>query len=100
MWVKAVKTGDIAPGASQVLEVSGQAIALFNVGGKFYAIENTCPHQGGPLGEGYLDGKEVTCPWHAWTFDVTSGKCTSAPGPAQKTYPVKIESQDILIEVA
>lgn len=51
-------------------------MALFNVGGEFFALENSCPHQGGPIADGWLEGPEVTCPWHGWCFDVRSGKMT------------------------
>lgn len=51
-------------------------VAVFNVGGELHAIENSCPHQGGPLADGWLEGSVVTCPWHGWCFDVRSGKMT------------------------
>jgi nitrite reductase/ring-hydroxylating ferredoxin subunit len=50
-------------------------VAVFNVGGEFYAIDNSCPHRGGPLGEGELEDCIVTCPWHEFRFDVRTGKC-------------------------
>jgi nitrite reductase (NADH) small subunit len=62
--VKVAKTGDLSPGQGKVFQAEGQTIALFNVDGSFYAIDNTCTHAGGPLGEGGLVGDEVTCPWH------------------------------------
>jgi nitrite reductase/ring-hydroxylating ferredoxin subunit len=100
MRVKVAKVSEILEGASVVSEAKGEPIALFNVAGKIYALCNTCPHQGGPLGEGYLDGTEVTCPWHAWVFDVKTGACQSVPDVKQKTYPLKIEGEDVLVEVS
>ena len=99
MWHKAGKVSDVQEGKSQVLEIAGQGIAIFNVRGKFYAIQNTCPHRGGPLSEGHLEGNVVTCPWHAWQFDVTDGGCQTMPGTKQKTYPTKIEKDEVYIEV-
>jgi nitrite reductase/ring-hydroxylating ferredoxin subunit len=58
-------------------------VAVFNVDGKFYVLKNECPHAGGPLGEGFLDGPVVTCPWHGWQFDVTSGQGQGRPRNAQ-----------------
>ena len=99
MWIKAGKVSDIVEGKSQIANANGKEIALFKVDGKVYALENTCPHRGGPLGEGYLEGSEVTCPWHAWTFDVKTGVCQTMPDMKQPTFPVKIEADDIFVEV-
>ena len=99
MWRKVAKLSEIQEGQPLVIDADNNTIALFKVQGAVYALDNTCPHQGGPLGEGYLDGFEVTCPWHAWTFDVKTGDCQSSPGFKQPTYPVKIEGDDIAIEV-
>src|SRR5438094_4016716 len=63
-FVKVAKTGEIAPGEARAVEAGGKKIALFNVDGTFYAIDDTCTHRGGPLSEGMLMGEEVTCPWH------------------------------------
>ncbi|MBI3316058.1 MAG: Rieske 2Fe-2S domain-containing protein [Candidatus Omnitrophica bacterium] len=99
MWVKVAKTAEIPEGGAVISEANGEPIALFKVEAKLYALCNTCPHQGGPLGEGYLDGQEVTCPWHAWVFNVKTGDCSSVPDVKQKTYPVKTESGNVLIEI-
>lgn len=69
----------------------GRDIAVFNVAGRFYAIDNSCPHQGGPLAEGWIDGTIVTCPWHAWCFDVTSGDMTMGGYTSVDTFDVRIE---------
>src|ERR1700750_2028167 len=71
--VKVAEVGDVAVGEGRVIETEGRTLALFNVDGTFYAIDNTCPHRGGPLGEGDLDGRFAICPWHAWRWDVTTG---------------------------
>jgi len=97
--VKVAKTTDLAPGQGKTVEANGREIALFNVGGTFYAIDNTCKHRGGSLGEGELDGTVVTCPLHAWTYDVSSGECFDDPACAIDRFAVKIEGDDVLVEV-
>ncbi len=99
IFYKAAKKQDIEPGQSAVANVQGIPIALFNVEGSFYALHNLCPHRGGPLGEGELSGSEVTCPWHAWQFDVKTGQNPESPHSKVKTYPVKVEGDDILVEL-
>ena len=98
-FVKAANKNDIGDGKGKVVSLDGNEIALFNVGGSFYAIDNTCKHKGGPLGEGELDQAQVTCPWHGWQYDVTTGACSTNPSVCQKKYNVKAEGDDILIEV-
>lgn len=98
-YVKVASKNEIEPGSGKVIETGGKAIALFNAEGEFYAIDNTCAHQGGPLGEGMLDGKVVTCPWHAWEYDVSSGKCQTNPSVIQKKYSVKVQGDDILLDL-
>jgi len=73
-FVQTVKVAEVPAGTIRELQVEGRAVAVANVDGKIYAINNTCLHRGGPLGEGSLEGKVVTCPWHGWQFDVTNGK--------------------------
>ena len=98
MWQKVCKLSEISEGSGKTLQCSGPVLALFNVGGKIYAMDNTCPHRGGPLGEGSVEDGLVTCPWHAWSFDVKTGECKTAPGTQQKTYPAKVESGDIFVD--
>ena len=98
-WIKAGKITDISEGGSQVVNARGQELALFKVEGKVYAIKNTGPHRGGPLAEGYLEGQKVTCPWHAWVFDVKTGACQTTPDMKQPTFQVKINADEIFVEV-
>ncbi|MDO8434909.1 MAG: Rieske (2Fe-2S) protein [Candidatus Binatus sp.] len=97
-FIKAASVTDIAEGAGKTIEVAGKQIALFNVGGKFYAIDNACKHRGGPLGEGEVDGATVICPWHGWEYDVATGANLDDPSVKLGCYPVKVEGNDILIE--
>lgn len=98
-FIKAAGKADIPEGHGKTVTLEGNAIALFNVGGTFHAIDNTCKHRGGPLGEGGLDGSQVTCPLHGWKYDVTTGGCLTNPSAVQKKYNVKAEGDDVLIEV-
>ena len=99
-FVKVATTDEIAPGHAKLIEAGGKKIALFNVAGSFYAIDNSCTHVGGPLCEGELDGAEVTCPWHGATFDVTSGAVLGPPaGAPVSRYNVRIEGSDVAVEV-
>ncbi len=95
---KAGKASDIEEGGSRVVDVDGRQVAVFKIGGKIYAIDNICPHRGGPLNEGYLEGKMLTCPWHAWQFDVTTGACETVPASRQPTYKVTVDGDEISIE--
>lgn len=87
-------------GTGLVTTVNGRPVAVFNVGGRFYAIDNTCPHRGGPLGEGELEGAVVTCPWHGWTWDVTTGTNTRNAAVTVACFPVTIEDGHVVVEIA
>lgn len=98
MATRIASLADIPEGTGKTVDVAGKKIALFNVGGKFYAIDNECKHRGGPLGEGTLDGTSVTCPWHGWEYDVTTGTNLDDAKVKLGCYAVKLEGDDILIE--
>jgi nitrite reductase (NADH) small subunit len=96
-FVRVAGTADVKPGNGMVAEVNGKTIALFNVDGTYYAIDNTCVHRGGPLGEGDLDADVVTCPWHGWQFNVKTGACVNNPSARVVSYQVSVEGSDIKI---
>jgi len=98
-FVKAAKVGDLAQGRCKVVEAGGRTLALFNVGAGFYALDNTCLHRGGPIGEGTLEGTIVTCPWHGWRYDITTGKATMNPDVGLACYETKVEGDDVLVKV-
>jgi len=98
-FTKVASRADIAPGTGKVVEVEGKAVAVFNCDGTFYAIANTCKHRGGPLGEGSLSAKTVTCPWHGWEYDVTSGACTMDPSITVQRFDVKVEGEEVLLSL-
>lgn len=97
--VTVARTSDLQPGTGTVVEVGDREIALFNVDGSFHAIDNTCCHRGGPLGEGELDGRVVTCPWHGWQFDVSDGSCQNVPVESVDSYEVVIEGDEVRLRL-
>jgi nitrite reductase/ring-hydroxylating ferredoxin subunit len=97
-FVCVAKTTDLAPGQIREIPLEGTTIAIANVAGQFHAISNTCLHRGGPLGQGLLQGNTVTCPWHGWTFDVTSGKVTGNLAAGVASYPVEVRGDDIYVD--
>ncbi len=98
-FVRVASVSEIAAGQGKVIEMGGKTIAVFNCDGTFYAIDNTCKHQGGPLGEGELAGTVVTCPWHGWTYDVSTGISPDDPECAVERYEVKVEGADVLVAI-
>jgi nitrite reductase (NADH) small subunit len=97
-FVKACATSDVAPGTGKQVSVEGKELAVFNIDGTFRAIDNECPHRGGPLAEGDVEGCLVTCPWHAWQFDVTSGESVTDDMKVA-TYEVKVDGDAVLVAV-
>jgi 3-phenylpropionate/trans-cinnamate dioxygenase ferredoxin subunit len=98
--VKIASVTELEPGTAKTIVVEDKTLALFNVDGTFYATDNACSHVGGPLSEGSLIGKEVTCPWHGARFDVTCGKALGGPARGDaKCYVVSVDGDDILVEV-
>ena len=92
--------GELAPGQAVVVEAEGRSIAVFNVDGTYYAIDNSCPHRGGPLGEGDLDGQVVSCPWHAWRWDVSTGASVNNPAVRVACFPVRVQGDGIFVDLA
>ncbi|OGL12962.1 MAG: non-heme iron oxygenase ferredoxin subunit [Candidatus Rokubacteria bacterium RIFCSPLOWO2_02_FULL_72_37] len=97
--VRVAAVTEIAVGEGRVVEAEGLTLALFNVNGAFYAIDNRCPHRGGPLGEGELAGAVVTCPWHAWRWDVTTGANANNPVVRVACYPARVEGGTVFVEL-
>ena len=98
-WHPAVAESDLPPGTAKECVAGDRIVALFNVDGVISALDGICPHQGGPLGKGKLQGCIVTCPWHGWQFDVTSGQHQFAPTVRQPCYAVRVESGAILVDL-
>lgn len=104
------RAGEIAPGSSKIVEVGGRSIGVFNVEGRYYALRNSCPHQGAPLCLGSIDGtfeesrpgeyvwgregRILRCPWHGWEFDLTTGRSVFNP------HRTRVRSYDVTVEGA
>ncbi len=86
---------EVPLGTGKVVVAGGRVLALFNVEGEFFAVDNSCPHRGGPLGEGHLQGKIVTCPWHGWQFDLCSGVSPLSPRHTIRCVRLETEGDDI-----
>lgn len=122
------RVSEIPPGTRKLVEIAGRVIGVFNVGGTFYALRSACPHQGGPLCKGrvqgttlpgavgtYVYGHEgaiIRCPWHGWEFDIRTGRSLVDPArtrvrrydvtvepPAVETYPVTVEDGLVVVHV-
>lgn len=98
-WIRVAAVSDLQPGACGEFVAGGRIVALYNVEGRYYALDGICPHQGGPLGKGSLCGAIVTCPWHGFQFDVTSGQHQTSKSLTLPTFPVKVEKGEILVEI-
>ena len=97
--VRVAGAGELGAGEARVVEANGRSIAVFNVEGAYYAIDNVCPHRGGPLGDGDLDGAVVACPWHAWRWDVRTGANVNNPAVTLACFPVRVDDGAIFVEV-
>ena len=98
-FVTIANTGDIPAGSGKIFDVKGNSVAVWNLGGNFQAFQNVCPHRGGPVGEGELEGNIITCPWHGWSFDLVSGVNTMNPAAKLNKYEVKVENNQIQVAV-
>jgi nitrite reductase/ring-hydroxylating ferredoxin subunit len=98
-YVTVAQVGTIPPGMGTVVTVQGQAIALFNLQGTFYALDNRCPHQDFPLGLSPVFDNLVLCIGHAWRFDIKTGECYSTPGVLVRTYEVMVEGEAVKLRI-
>jgi 3-phenylpropionate/trans-cinnamate dioxygenase ferredoxin component len=92
-WVSVAKVSELAPGSHRVVDVDGASVAVFNVGGEYYAIEDVCTHDGGQLTGGTVEGDQVVCPRHSARFSIKTGDALTAPAyePTAK-FPVRVEN--------
>jgi NAD(P)H-dependent nitrite reductase small subunit len=97
--VTVARRSDIPEGTGKSIEAGGKRIAVFNISGEFHAIDDACLHRGGPLGEGEVEEAVVTCPWHLWQFDVTTGRCVQDQTMCTETYPVRLEGDEVQVEI-
>jgi nitrite reductase (NADH) small subunit len=95
--VPVMRVDELTPGHARSVKVKGKNIALFNVAGKFHAINNICPHEGGPLVKGRLKGHVVNCPWHDLQFDIRSGYGTDGGGYCVASYDVHVKDEQVYV---
>jgi nitrite reductase/ring-hydroxylating ferredoxin subunit len=98
-WIRLCAAADCPPDSARECVAGGRIVALFNVEGSFHALDGVCPHQGGPLGKGTLEGCVVTCPWHGWQFDVRSGAHQINPSIVHTRFPVQVTDGEVWIDL-
>lgn len=101
-WVRITAVENIPLREGRSVQLDGHDIAIFNLGDHFLAVENRCPHRGGPLADGIISGSTVVCPLHAWRFDLVTGSVTNRPDNLQcvKTFQTRVEDGVVLIELS
>ena len=97
--IRIASVSDVPPGSGREYVAGGRVIALYHVDGRFYALDGVCPHAGGPLGQGVVSGSIVTCPWHGWQFDVTTGRHCLNSRLQQASFAVSVEGDDVFVEL-
>jgi nitrite reductase (NADH) small subunit len=98
-WIAVARVADCPPGSARELVANGRIVALFNVDGRFHALDGVCPHQGGPLGKGTLQGCIVTCPWHGWQFNVSTGQHQTSQSLVHPGFAVRVEGDQVLVDL-
>jgi len=99
-FVKVCQASEVKAGSGKGIEIGGKSVAVFNVDGTFYAINEVCGHRGGPLGEGELEGTTVICPWHGWRYNVTTGENELVPDRPVERYEVEVVGDDVLVDLS
>ncbi len=99
VYVTVAQVDEIPPGTCRTVEVEGIFLALCNVNGTFRAVDNTCPHAGGPLGEGTLDGEVLECPWHGWRFNVRTGERPENPEISVACVEVRVQGPNVQVKI-
>ena len=99
-WVKVCSLTE-APTSGNVIEaeVEGVGVCLANLNGTLSALDNICPHRNGPLGQGWIEGEAVICPWHSWAFNLKTGKAEYPEHARVNVIPLRIDGEDVLIEI-
>lgn len=98
-FIRVANTSDLPPGQAMAVEIGGRPIALFNVNGEFYALDNICMHRGGPLCEGFVDQANLTvqCPWHGWVYSLATGVSPMSAMAKVEKFDVKVEGDEIRV---
>ena len=98
-FVRIASVNDLKPGENKSVNVDGTDVALFNVDGEFFAINNVCLHRGGSLGDGFLESDVVSCPLHGWQYNVKTGANMTIPGRNVAPYQIKVEGNDVFVSL-
>ena len=98
-WIRIGAPGELPPGTLIEIIQDGEPYAVCNIDGDVRVMAGVCPHQGGPLGQGALEGSLVTCPWHSWQFESSDGVCAFNEEVRIPVYPVRVEENDILVDL-
>ena len=98
-FVTVARVGDIPPGKGKQVTVSDRWVGLFNLNGEYHALDNVCLHRGGPLSDGAIVGCMVTCPWHGWQYDLTSGTLVQDPTVGVTRHETRIVGDEIQVAV-
>lgn len=100
-WQSVGRVADLPEGASKKIQLGDACVAVFHIEGQFFAISEMCPHRGGPLSEGHVKNFQVSCPWHAASFDLRTGQAISGPGRRNlQSYPIQINAGEIYLKAA
>jgi len=98
-FVTVARVGEIPPGTGRQVTVGERWVGLFNLGGQYHAIDNVCLHRGGPLCEGPIAGHIVTCPWHGWQYDITTGVLIQDPGVGVSRHETRIIGDEVQVRL-
>ena len=98
-YITVAKTSEIPPGSGKRINYGEISVAVFNVDGTYHAIDNTCQHAAGSLGDGTLEGEIVTCPLHMWKYNVRTGRNNTVPMNQLQTYEVRVEGDEIQVKM-
>ena len=97
-YLRLTSTSELPPvGEAREFEINGKMICVANTAEGLAAMDNVCVHRGGPLGQGVVDGNKIICPWHGWMFDVNTGASTHNQSVRVRTFPIKVEGEEVLI---
>ncbi len=99
-FVEVARVSELPVGRAKTVTVEGHTVALYHTARGFFASDNVCPHRGGPLAEGDVIGDEIVCPWHAWSFDVATGRCPGNEEFHVTTHEVRTEDDRVLVRLS
>lgn len=98
-WSRICSVAECPLGEAREFVVGDRIVALFHTDDGIFALDGMCPHQGGPLGQGHLEGRVVTCPWHGWQFDTATGQHQANPSLRHPRIPVRVEGDDVFLDL-